>query len=271
MRYPLTCNPESFCERRLKGRSEKEIRKVISALRQEYLTIRNRLTSAGNCRDIDLEDPPLSVQLENVRQCLANSRSFLAGMGCEVTVAPGEARAERFEALNPTIERIDIITYGFLGITHRRSVLLTDDGIYSEYFFTHDRYTDVIYGQREGAGLKAQFVEAFTKLRTGEWTSAHGKNKDEFAEEDCVRIRYSEAPPRNIRIANNTPWNYGDLSDLLEDATDELHSSSVRPFGRTPEELRVKAIFAEDERTHSSLTEFTGNRTSQADDNSIIF
>lgn len=212
----MMISPESFYEERLKGKSAKEILRVIRSLKQEIGRLKNMVEHPNYELRSLVVHPTERVQISCNQEYLERAKEALKEAGCVYTPSVAEQKAIKFNDNIPYIEKITFSIGGFFNGIETKT--FTIDGNRVKTHLVHTLHSK---NPADDGIDKETFLNQLKILNIGGWRRRYDTYRYNIAIMDGTQweleIHYSNGH-RAVKIHgdNAYPYNFDRLLDLFE-------------------------------------------------------
>ncbi|MDO4198677.1 MAG: hypothetical protein Q4D13_06795 [Erysipelotrichaceae bacterium] len=213
----MMISPEGFYELELKGKSVKEIRRVIRDLKRTIKENKDILENSDVIPEKVMVHPGPSVMISLSRDYLEIAIKALMENGEEYKPTKSELRDMEF---NNNIEYIDKIsyTYGNFFFPETVSAELVDDKFvlnYRKHIRDEDRCIEEVYDSID----RTDFMEGLKKLHLGEWKKRYTSEIQYIDDmiDWTLEISYSNGLKNEVFKGDGhmEPYNFDELMELF--------------------------------------------------------
>ena len=213
----MMISPETYYEMELAGKSIRELKKMISSLQQEMDHLVKTIEMPGYR---PMMRPDERTRLSCVREYLAKAKEALNKAGGKYTPTKEEAKAERFDANIPHIQKIVYSASSFFGSSYTHAIDLTG----CAPCLTVDLWP---FAKPEGDAMpieldmtKEEFWLALRDIHIGEWQNRY--HPERYGYHVCdgtqweLSIFYDNGEKEFFIEGDNTwPYNFDEFSRLM--------------------------------------------------------
>lgn len=212
----MMISPESFYEERLKGKSAKEILRVIRSLKQEIGRLKNMVEHPNYELRSLVVHPTERVQISCNQEYLERAKEALKDVGGVYTPSVAEQKVMEFNDNIPYIEKIVFSIGGFFNGFETKTFTIDGDRVK-----THLEHTLHSKNPADDGIDKETFLNQLKILNIGEWRRKYDTYRYNIAIMDGTQweleIHYSNGH-RAVKIHgdNAYPYNFDQLLELFE-------------------------------------------------------
>lgn len=219
--------PETFYEMNLKGKSVKEIMKVIRGLKREITRLKNIVEHPNYELRSMVIHPTEKVQISMNREYLERAKQALVEVGGIYKPSAAEKKALDFDNSIPYINKIEFSIGGFFGGYETKTYTIDENEVHT--YVEHSLIPKPSnFDDSEIAEIdKREFLEALKDLHVGEWRKKYDTYRFNIAVMDGTQwhleIYFSNGHrPVKIYGDNAYPYNFDRLLNLFEIENEDI-------------------------------------------------
>ena len=217
----MMISPEVYYEQYLKGKSEKEIIKVIRGLKREIGHKKNILENPDNILD-NLMFPSESTRIYWTREYLNKAKEALVESGGSYKLSRSEIKGEKFNNNIPFISKVIFEIGGYFEGYYKYIVTFNENNILItvEHFGNNIKNTQLLTADGE-IFIKDDFLNIIKDLNIGEWLSDYSTERFGYSVCDGTQwsllIEYANGEkPFRSGGSNAYPYNFEEFQEFFQ-------------------------------------------------------
>ncbi len=217
----MMISPEVYYEEYLKGKSEKEIIKVIRGLKREIGHKKNILENPDNILD-NLMFPSESTRIYWTREYLNKAKEALVESGGSYKLSRSEIKGEKFNNNIPFISKVIFEIGGYFEGYYKYIVTFNENNILItvEHFGNNIKNTQLLTADGE-IFIKDDFLNIIKDLNIGEWLSDYSTERFGYSVCDGTQwsllIEYANGEkPFRSGGSNAYPYNFEEFQEFFQ-------------------------------------------------------
>ncbi len=209
--------PETYYETHLKGKSPKQIMRVIRGLKREIGHLKNIVEHPDYTATLY---PTEETRIWCIRKYLERAKLALVEAGGTYIPSKAELKIEQFENHIPYISKIDFSIGGYFNGWHSYSAVIEGDSVRMESKHTFISPPVAPPNEPEKFWTKEEFWDEFRNLHIAEWRTNYNLQRFGMAVLDGIQwelsISFSNGH-RTVKICgdNAYPYNFDRLKELF--------------------------------------------------------
>lgn len=211
----MMISPESYYEKHLKGKSEKQIMTAIRGLKQKMGRLKN-IMEDSNYGSETIIMPSESTRLLSTRMYLERAKQALVDVGGTYTLSKAEQEAKLFDSSIPAISKVIFSIGGFLEGYKTRTIIVDEEHIYFDAERSSMLNSSTLHNGLDYPCGKEEFLDGIQALYIGEWRMNYMNHDILDGTQWELTIEFSDGhKPFKTGGSNAYPYNFDNLQELL--------------------------------------------------------